>query len=96
MLRFAQHDIGEVGCIVRQSLGGEYVRRDAARDISFFSPAFLKLPADHFQPTEPQFNPDSAVKPEIPKARWNPGAAKASDCEVSKPFCALPRRCDEA
>src|SRR5262245_26678120 len=32
----------------------------------------------------------------MPEARWNPGAAKASDCEVSKSFCALARRCDEA
>ena len=35
-------------------------------------------------------NPDSA------EARWNPGAAKASDCEVSKSFCAFARRCYEA
>src|SRR5262245_39178122 len=38
------------------------------------------------------FIPDSA----LPEARWNPGAAKASDCEVSKSFCALARRCYEA
>src|SRR5262245_74103 len=38
------------------------------------------------------FIPDSAV----PEARWNPGATKASDCEVSKSFCALARRCYEA
>jgi hypothetical protein len=36
-----------------------------------------------------RFNPHSAVKPNLPEARWNPGAAKASDCEVSKSFCAL-------
>src|SRR5262245_18334844 len=34
--------------------------------------------------------------PQLPEARWNPGAAKASDCEVSKSFCALARRCYEA
>src|SRR5262245_1567956 len=38
------------------------------------------------------FIPDSAV----PEARWNPGATKASDCEVSKSFCALARRRYEA
>jgi hypothetical protein len=32
----------------------------------------------------------------MPEARWNPGAAKASDCEVSKWFCALARRYYEA
>src|SRR5262245_1983144 len=31
----------------------------------------------------------------MPKARCNPGAAKASDCEISKSFCALARRCYE-
>src|SRR5262245_42541230 len=30
------------------------------------------------------------------KARCNPGAAKAADCEISKSFCALARRCYEA
>src|SRR5262245_39450609 len=34
--------------------------------------------------------------PQLPEARWNPGAAKASDCEVSKSFCALARRSYEA
>ncbi len=34
--------------------------------------------------------------PQLPEARWNPGAAKASDCEVSKSFCAFARRCYEA
>jgi hypothetical protein len=29
---------------------------------------------------------DSARIPQLPEARWNPGAAKASDCEVSKSF----------
>src|SRR5262245_13908103 len=43
-----------------------------------------------------RFSPDSAVKPKMPEARCNPGAAKASDCEISKSFCALPRRCYEA
>ena len=31
-------------------------------------------------------NPDSAVEPRKPEARWNPGAAKASDCEVQRDF----------
>jgi hypothetical protein len=30
------------------------------------------------------FNPDSAVKSKMPEARWNPGAAKASDWESFK------------
>ena len=34
-------------------------------------------------------------KSKIPEARWNPGAAKASDCGVSQPCCALVRRGDE-
>ena len=34
--------------------------------------------------------------PQLSEARWNPGAAKASDCEVSKSFCAFARRCYEA
>ena len=38
----------------------------------------------------------SARIPQLPEARWNPGAAKASDCEVSKSFCAFARRCYEA
>ncbi|HEU4477079.1 MAG TPA: thioesterase family protein [Pyrinomonadaceae bacterium] len=37
-------------------------------------------------------NPDSAVESKMPEARWNPGAAKASGCEV---ICALAR-CYEA
>src|SRR5262245_49335264 len=41
-------------------------------------------------------NPDSAVKPNLARGRRNPGAAKASDCEVAKSFCALARRCYEA
>jgi hypothetical protein len=43
-----------------------------------------------------RMNPDSAVKPKMLEARCNPGAAKASDCEISKLFCALARRCYEA
>ena len=31
-------------------------------------------------------NPESAVEPKMPEARSNPGAAKASDCEVSSDF----------
>src|SRR5215510_7152804 len=42
------------------------------------------------------FDPDSTAKPKMPRARPNPGAAKASDCEVSKSFCAIARRCYEA
>src|SRR5262245_63149036 len=41
------------------------------------------------------FGPDSAVKPNLPRAKRNPEAAKASDCEVAKLFCALARRCHE-
>src|SRR5262245_46979240 len=33
--------------------------------------------------------------PQLPEARWNPGAAKASDSEVSRSFCAFARGCDE-
>jgi hypothetical protein len=32
----------------------------------------------------------------MPEARWNPEAAKASDCEGSKSFCAVARRYYEA
>src|SRR5262245_40904684 len=32
----------------------------------------------------------------MPEARCNPGAAKASDCEISKSFCAVARCCYEA
>src|SRR5262245_50489880 len=41
------------------------------------------------------FNPDSLVEPTLQRARRNLGAAKASDCEVSKSFCAPARRCYE-
>ena len=39
--------------------------------------------------------PDSAVKSKMPEARRNPGAAQASECEVSKSLCALAGRYDE-
>jgi hypothetical protein len=42
------------------------------------------------------FNPDSAVKPKMPAARQSPGAAKASDSDVSKAFLALASCCDQA
>src|SRR5262249_23733533 len=46
-------------------------------------------------PSEIALISDSAVKPNLPRARRNPGAAKASDCEVAKLFWALARRCHE-
>ncbi len=42
------------------------------------------------------FEPDSAVEQKMPEARCNEGAAKASDCKISKSFCALASRCYEA
>ena len=39
--------------------------------------------------------PDSAVKLKMPEARRNLGAAKASDCEVSKSIRALAHRSSE-
>jgi len=48
----------------------------AAISISFD----LTLSLSWTPPTLLPFIPDSAVKPKMPEARCNPGAAKASDC----------------
>src|SRR5215467_11745011 len=40
-------------------------------------------------------NPDSAVKPKTLEARCNPGAAKASDSEVSTSFWLSSSHCDK-